>query len=558
MTIYRSNNNVEAPLNVVGSSTFGIYPKISLEKTYNMYISDGWMVDYLGYKSIANLGDRGRALFTSNILNRMIAVVDENVYQINIIFNPKSMNPYQFSPIKVGTLLTFDSDVFIAENNAGQIAISDGAAIYIYNPNAAIPFQTFDSVALKFIPGYITFHDTYFIVAATQDTFYMPPANNTWRLSDQNDGTSWPADASHVGTLETKPDKTTAVLRFPSRGNMIFVMGENVTESWFDVGYTLFPYQRNTGSNIDYGCVNPATIASIDELVVWLAQNEKSGPIIVYSDGGMVKKISTDGIDALLSSLDNPASSEAFIFRANGHIFYHINFYEDNLTLFYDFNTDRFFHASDHNMNYFIAKEVAFFNNQYYFVSRNDGNIYAFSTDYTTYDGEEIPRIRVCKNIRRPNQEYFIVTDCGFTIEQGVTEPQYYDFGPCHLITQLSEYLITEGIESDFITEAGEYILTQDDFNLSDEQDDLTGFDYLVTEQDCISDPIYPRVDLCISTDGGESFGSYVSYNLNPLGKRRNMLRFWRLGIANDWTAQIRFWGLGRFVATDGIANLRV
>ena len=48
------------------------------------------------------------------------------------------------------------------------------------------------------------------------------------------------------------------------------------------------------------GCINPATIAALDEYVVWLAQNEKSGPIIMYSTGGMPKKITTDGIDYLL------------------------------------------------------------------------------------------------------------------------------------------------------------------------------------------------------------------------------------------------------------------
>jgi hypothetical protein len=522
-----------------------------------MYISDGWMVDYLGYKALVNLGSKGRALFTSTILNRMISVIDQKVYVVNIIFNPDMINPYQVNSLQVGSLLTFTGEVFIAENNGGQIALSDGAAIYIYNPNAAIPFQTLDSVTLGFIPGYITFHDTYFIVAASQDTFFTPPANNTWRLSDQNNGLSWPADDAHIGLLQTKPDNTRAVLRFPSRGNMIFVMGKTVTEPWFDVGYQLFPYQRNTGSNIDYGCVNPATIAASDELVVWLAQNEKSGPVIVYSDGGMPKKISTDGIDHVLSSLDNPDSSEAFIFRADGHIFYHINFYEDNLTLFYDFNTDKFFHACDENMNYFIAKEVAFFNNQYYFVSRNDGNIYAFSTDYTTYNGAEIPRIRVCKHIRRPTQEYFIANDAGFTIEQGTTEPQYYNLGPCHLITEDDKFLITEGSSIPFITQDNQFLLSQDGSNLVDERIDPTSFNYLVTEQDCFSDPIYPRVDLCISTDGGESFGSYVSYHMNPLGKRRNMLRWWRLGLANDWTAQFRFWGLGRFVATDGIVNIR-
>lgn len=38
-------------VNVVGSSTYGRYPKISSETTWNLYESDGFMVSFAGYKS---------------------------------------------------------------------------------------------------------------------------------------------------------------------------------------------------------------------------------------------------------------------------------------------------------------------------------------------------------------------------------------------------------------------------------------------------------------------------------------------------------------------------
>lgn len=560
MSITRPPSSMPVPLNIAGSSTFGVYPKISIEKTINMYLSDGWLVDYVGYLSVvSDLADKGRAIFTSVNLGKMIVVVDENVYQLNIIYDPSTGQPYQFNPVVIGTLLTFNSDVTFAENNAGQVAICDGSALYIYNPATTPSFTTLTSAALGFIPLYVDFHDTRFLAAAAQDTFFSPPANNTWRLSDSNDGLTWPADDGHIGPLETKPDRVVAVIRFPSRGNMIFVMGRTVTESWFDVGGQIFPYQRNNSYNIDYGCVSAATIASTDTLVIWLAQNEKSGPFIVASDGGFPKRISTDGIDNVLGTLTFPERSEAFVFRIDGHIFYHINFYDpqDNVSFFYDFTTEKFYHATDENLNYFIVRQVAFFNNQYYCVSRNNGNVYAIDTQYTTYDGLEIPRIRVCKNVRGTNQEYFIANDLGFTIEQGTTEPIYHNLGPCNLITEDGNLLITEGQSVFFITQDGEFLITQDDNHLINEEVDPEVFDYLVTEQDCYSDPIYPRVDLAISTDGGESFGNYVSYNMNPLGKRRNMLRFWRLGVANDFVTKFRFVGLGKFMATDGEVNIR-
>jgi hypothetical protein len=510
--ITRGQNFTAVPLNIVGSSIFGRYPKISIEKTYNMFQSDSFMVPYAGYEiaipyTSFMIGKVGRGIFNSTKFNRLVVVIDANVYLVSITYNQLT-NSYTKQVIFIGSLQTSAGVVYIAENNKPQIAISDGTTIYIYDPAVSAVLQPV--TGLNFVPGYITFHDTYFLCAASQDNTYNPPANNTWRLSAQNDGTSWPSASANVGLLETKPDNVQAVVRFPSKGNMIFVMGSIVTESWFDTGAQLFPYQRNNQFNIDYGCLSPATVAYMDEFVVWLAYNEKSGAIIMYSDGGMPQKVTTDGIDYLFSQMINPADSQGFLYRQDGHLFYHINFYTDNISLFIDFlpdGTKKIYHASDQNLDYFIAAEVAFFNNQYYFVSKNTGNLYAFDTIFTTYTDtdalgnivvNEIPRIRTCRNIRRKSQDYNVLNDVGFTIETGETNYQ----------------------------QQGSLITT-------------------------------PAVDLSVSYDGGASFSNAYRYVLPPIGQRKNRLNWWQGGIVNDLVCQFKFWGMGRFVVTDGEANLR-
>jgi hypothetical protein len=559
--INRSQTHIEMPLNIVGSSTFGRYPKISIEKTYNMFISDGWMVPYAGYQlaiaaSVFGGGKQGRGIHSSVKLGRLITVVDSNVYLVNLTFDQQQQVVTSSQVTKIGELQTTKGVVYIAENNKPQILFSDSNSLYIYDPTQSPSFQV---VTTSFIPGFIDFHDTYFLCAASADGFYSPPANNTWRLSAQNNGLSWPDDAASIGLLQTKPDNTQAVVRFPSKGNMIFVFGRTVTEPWFDVGYQLFPYQRNTSFNVDYGCLNPATIASMDEIVVWLSINEKAGPVLMYSDGGMPQQITTDGFDYVLSNLQNPQDSQGFIFRQDGHIFYHINFYSDNLSFFVDFLKDgsfKIYHACDELNNYFIAAEVAFFNNQYYFISKNNGNLYAFDTIFTTYDGKEIPRIRTCKAIRNNKQEYFIANDIGFTIESGNTNYLDQDLGPIYLITEDGKKYITEGGPIFFTTEDGEILITEDGQNLVSQQVDTTDFFNLISEQDFIEHTV-PRVDLSISIDGGEHFSSYDAQYLPPIGQRKNKLAWWQLGIANDLVCQFRFWGIGRFVITDGVVNVR-
>ena len=569
--VARGQNFKELPVNVVGSSIFGRYPKISIEKTYNMFMSDNFMVPYSGYaigitaENFINAIE-GRAIFTSTKFDDLVVVEGSSVFLVNITYSQVQEKVVFFQVIKIGTLQTQTGVVYIAENNKPQIGISDGTAFYVYDPTLTPIFQT---IPLSFTPGYLTFHDTYFILAASNDTFYSPPANNTWRLSGQNDGTVWLNDSASIGLLQTKPDNVQAVVRFPSKGNMIFVMGSIVTEAWFDTGAQLFPYQRNNQFNIDYGCLQPATVAYMDEFVVWLAQNEKSGPIIVYSDGGMPKKITTDGIDYLFSTLQEPADSQAFLYRQDGHLFYHINFYTDNLSLVYDFSTQKFYHACDQNLNYFIASEVAFFNNQYYFITKNNGNLYVFDTSITTYqdtdsDGNiithEIPRIRTCANVRNPDQGYQIINDIGFTIESGETDYQQQSLGEIILVTQSGNILVTQGGNPPLVTQDGNDLVAQDGTIFITQQNTGGQTAWFIAQQmgnTGTSNLSLPHVDLSISTDGGASFGNEWAYYLPPIGHRKNRLMWWQIGIANDFVPQFKFWGMGRFVATDGTVNVR-
>lgn len=570
--INRGQNFRQFPINIVGSSIFGRYPKIDVEKTFNMFISDNFMVPYAGYQIAipsAQFGNGkvGRGVFTSTKFDKLVIVIGQNVYLATITFSQQFQKVIYSQVISIGTLQTTTGVVYIAENNKPQIGISDGTAFYLYDPTLTPSFQT---IPLNFTPGYLTFHDTYFILAASNDNTSTPPANNTWRLSGQNDGTTWPSGTANVGLLQTKPDNVQAVVRFPSKGNMIFVMGSVVTEAWFDTGAQLFPYQRNNQYNIDYGCLQPATVAYMDEFVVWLAQNEKSGPIIVYSDGGMPKKITTDGLDYLFSTLQNPEDSQAFLYRQDGHLFYHLNFYEDNFSIFHDFTTGKTYHASDQSLNYFIAAEVAFFNNQYYFVTKNNGNLFALDTTFYTYQDvdslgnveiHEIPRIRICANIRTPDQEYQIINDVGFTIESGETDYQQQSLGEIILITQDGHPLVTQGGFIGLVTQDEEFLLTQDGEILLTQQTDIGMPALLIAQQMAntgTSNLSLPHVDLSISIDGGATFGNEWAYYLPAIGHRKNRLMWWQIGIANDFVPQFKFWGMGRFVCTDGIANVRV
>ncbi len=508
-----SERFTDIPIEIVGSTKFGRYEKISAEQTYNMIVSDDALVPFAGYQrsAILNPSGQGRGLYSSSKQNKMYCVIDSNLWVIDDLLHATV----------IGILNTFEGDVFITENNAEQILISDLQFLYLYNPlttNFSIP-------SINFTPGYVTFQNGRFISPARNAS-----GNFLWRLSDPNDGSSWPDDSQHQGTLQTKPDQTVACVRFPGLGNLLLVFGKTVAEQWQDFGAQLFPYQRSQSTNIDYGCLNPATIAENENMVCWLGANEQSGPVIMYTDGGSIKPISTDGINYKLAQLTQPTNCYGFMFKQDGHLFYVITWVADNLSYAYDFNTDKIFTLSDENQNAFIAKRIAFFNNFYYFVSIRDGNLYKISSNFYDYDyGDgkvfEIPRIRILPHILLPDQSRFTIGYTGFTVEQG----QFvYDFRDTTFI------LGTEDLES---------IVTED-------------YKLLIGGGEDRRNKV-PRIDLSISNDGGINYGSSVPMVMNPQGIRANRVMWYRLGSSNDLVQQFRFWGFSRYVIKNGITGIR-
>lgn len=538
MRIYRMGNLApkrqqeiqEVPLNMVGGNTFGRYSKISISETFNFIISDDALVPYAGYKAaiIQSPNAQGRAIYNSTTGNIMVAVLGSSVYVID-----QTVSTAQF----VGTIGSSTGDVFISENNNKQIAISDGtnATLYVYNwgIGGTLGFTVVALPAAITKPGYISFQNGQLILVNLGTT--------NWYLSAFNDATTWSTASNFVGTIQTKPDFIQAAVPVPGGGNNLLLFGQTVSEPWNYTGAALFPYQRYSTNNVDYGCLNASSIAALDNYIVWLAANEQSGATVMVYSGTGAQSISTDGIDFKLAELTNPTNCIGFLFRQDGHVLYQFTFPDDNLSYVFDINTGKFFTVTDENLNYHIARNVVYFQGDYYFVSLKGGNIYRFGTQYTDADYgsdqvHELPRLRVLPPIRLPSQRMFILKSLGFTIENGQ-------------LNTITTYPYMPNLIGDMLaTESGTNITTENGTFIDAEGEDVD----IVNTYTLASE----AVDLSLSRDGGESFGSAVRQNMNPTGVRKSRFIYQRLGQANDITAQLRFSGFGRFVVFEGIAEV--
>lgn len=520
-----------------------------------MFISDDWLVNYAGYQyvSTSQFSGKGRGLFKSSRGNFMLAVIGSGVYKINASLAPEFIDNLQ----------TETGDVYMDENLSQQICIVDGlkAYIYYYGTGAGSNTITAQSLSDGLVPNYVSYHNTFFLFGSNSNS--TDPSK--WFAYVRNANTTITKNSE--AAVQTKPDNAVAVHRIPGRGNNVLVLGQTVAEVWTQTGGSA-NYTRVSSFNIDVGVLSVGTIAASEEFVVWLAQNENNAPIIVMTNGGSSQQLSTDGINNLLQDLQHPEDSNAFFYRQDGHLFYQITFYNpaDNLTLFYDFNTQRFFHASDEGLNFFPARQAAYFNGKTFFVSLNDNKLYEMSTNYVTYNyegqanefmitenqsgniiaengdllvtenslestdyrKEEIPRIRICNTVRLPNSDVFRVNRFTFWLEQGV-----------------NTFFLPDVCNGQLITEDDLYdIVTEDGINILDE------------EGSCMAINNRPRVDMSFSKNGNQSFSNIVSNDLNPMAHYKNQIAWHRMGYCNEFTIQLRFWGFNRVVANNGIVEV--
>jgi hypothetical protein len=524
---------------IVGGNKYGRYQKISSEQTYNMFISDNWLINTAGFQRFYEVlpeGTEGRGIFVSIRGNILIVVAGPGVYSFNT----------NLSPTLIGNLATETGEVFIDENLNSQICIVDGTNAYIYNYSLGAPNLTIQTGLGTLTPGFVTFHNTYFLFGNNDRTSngsawyaYQYATNTT--ITEANPGQF---------ALQTKPDYAIAVVRLPSQGANVLVFGTSVCEVWTQIG-GLQNYRRNSTLSVDYGCTSTSTIVTNDTYVVWLAENENNAPIIMIYTGQGFEPVSTDGIDYQLSKIKFPSQSTAMFYRQDGHLFYQLTFYNlvDNMTILYDLDTKIFLTLTDYELDYHPAREYAYFDNNMYFISLKNASLYLSSTDFTTYNENipgstydpeqefDIPRIRVTDTIRSTDSSQFRVNTFSFTMEQGC-DPDVTGVslaGPDFIITEAQFSPPNAVIYTEYgIPIAEEGIYTDIYSNII---------------------PYQPRVDLTISRDGGITWSNTVSRNLNPLGYRQNILNWDRMGSANSITFKLKFLSTSRVMAYNGFVE---
>jgi len=389
------------------------YPAISNASIYNLFeftfpnSEQRALLPTAGFELLhaINEGSKWRGIFSSNVLDGVIAGIGNGIYLISpthwrLLFNIETLSGKIY--FEENAILTQPTD----QNPGGQIAISDGANIYVYQNNGVMTKATNDGgVTLGFQPGMLAFQD---------DTFFCNDINsNRIYQSKIIDARTWPAINFGIIDNETRGCVTLKTV--------LFVFGNDITQLFHDAALPQgFTYTKDQIRSFEYGIVNPESLAIGLDFFVWLGQNQRSQPTILLSNSGEPKSISTPGIDAILNQLSKPEDNNGFIYDQWGHTFYQINFFTDNISLLYDITMQKWYRVSDHQFNMNPIQGVASYRgrNHSFAISSAKGYIYNFGLDYFNNDGKIVPRSIITANITKKEREK-ICSALELQVEQG-------------------------------------------------------------------------------------------------------------------------------------------
>jgi len=316
-----------------------------------------------------------------------------------------------------GTLLTATSRVSIAEN-IDQVMIVDGQYGYIFNMTSLV-FEQIVDVDFP-VCETVTYQDGYFIVPQ-KDT-------NNFYISAINDGLTW--DTLDFSQAVSSSDPLLSV--FSDTGNL-WLFGSRSTEIFTNTGAAAFPFERIQGAVIQTGCAAAQTIQAFDNTIAWLGVDPQGRGVVWKANGYQAQRMSTQAIEAIISSATDFTESYAYVYHEQGHVFYVLQIKGLDTTLVYDGATgmwhERAYNSASGQEQH--RGNCHFFFDQSNFIGdRTNGNIYRQRLDIFSFNGDEIHRERISphiadekKNIAFSSFELDMETGRGLQSGQG-SDPQ--------------------------------------------------------------------------------------------------------------------------------------
>jgi len=206
--------------------------------------------------------------------------------------------------------VTTTTQVYVSNGSEG--AYKNGGAAFAKITDANYPTLTLNGSA--FLNGYL---------------YVLDPNGAVWGTPNQNNFAVW--SATNVINAWGTPGAPIAIRRYL---NEVIVFKTFTCEVFYDagnsVGSPLLPVQQ---INIKWGCVNPNTIVTIDDDILWVGNSESGLNAVIRMNQFNAQPVSTQQVDRLISANGQTGSvigaQAAFSCNMGGNKFYCLSYVQN-------------------------------------------------------------------------------------------------------------------------------------------------------------------------------------------------------------------------------------
>lgn len=216
----------------------------------------------------------------------------------------------------------------------------------------------------------VVYLDGYFV--------FDQPGSNRIYVSDLLDGTT--VNPLAWANADASPDLVKAIAALNGE---LWVFGTSSTEVWSNVGTIPFPFAPIQGSFTETGCAAPRSVATLDNSLFWLGQDNRGQGVVYRTNGYRAERVSTHAVEWQIQRYSDISDAIAYTYQQDGHAFYVITFPTGNATWVYDVATQAWHERASWdgvNFNRHISNCQAFYRGDT-LVGCTDGAINILSTD---------------------------------------------------------------------------------------------------------------------------------------------------------------------------------
>lgn len=315
----------------------------------------------------------------------------------------------------------------------------------------------------------------------------------------------------------------------------LWLLGSKTGEIWTTAPDQDFPFTIIPGAFIEYGVLAPYSVATMDVSVIWLAQNDQGGGIVLRGKGYAVERISTHAIEQEIQKYPRLDDAIAYTYQENGHIFYVLTFPTADKTWTFDEATqmwhERAWMDSDGKLHRHRVVSGTWAYGKLWGQDWESGAIYEMNSQLYTDNGAPVVRVRSFPHLP------VLETAAGRVTLEG-KRIKYHKFSADIEVGTMPETSVPDSPGE------GENLLEYDDGQVFDLLlGDAGADDFGILLDGVVVGTPGPRFLLRWSNTRGASWQGSLMQSLGSTGEYYNAPLFRRLGYARDriweisWTA---------------------